>query len=359
MADIPTLPTSPIFGVDLPSNFLERRKYAVNNEHDYIPEKKKVGSNGLPIGDVDAGNKGYLAGQQDILNELIFQAEQEGDANAPSTLAVDDILGNKTRAAMDYFEKKGVYTTPVLFSAANVEQYKKNVQAMKDNRPLPHPIKSEGRKEDIKPPEPKQSSTPFLAKGLKSAAADQEKRNKGNVEWLKSQGYMPVSKKDIKLIDGDTGMFKGKKIRLVDVENSNAWFDAAESSYYREDERVGQAYRDKNGNYINSSKETLQKFVDKGDNVYIKSFGQGKYDRDLAAMYYQDPNNPYLYHSSDSTMVSQGEAVYGDRDRYPLTERQKRIRDNSEKAFRYSMNPAEWKRNYKKNKYNSSVIKLK
>lgn len=345
MADIPTLPTTPIFGVDLPSNFLERRKYAVNNEHDYIPEKKKVGSNGLPIGDVDAGNKGYLAGQQDILNELIFQAEQEGDANAPSILAVDDILGDKTRTAMDYFEKKGVYTTPVLFSAANVEQYKKNVQAMKENRPIPYPIKPEGRKEEIKPPAP----TPKAP----------EKKRKENEEWLKSQGYEKASKKDIKLIDGDTGYFKGKKIRLVDVENSNAWFDAAESSYYREDERVGQAYRDKNGNYINSSKETLQKFVDKGDNVYIKSFGQGKYGRDLAAMYYQDPNNPYLYHSSDSTMVSQGEAVYGDRDRYPLTERQKRIRDNSEKAFRYSMNPAEWKRNYKKNKYNPSVIKLK
>ena len=77
----------------------------------------------LPKGSVSGGNMGYLAGQQEILNNLIAQ---DSSADKPKMLSVDDVLGGNTRAAMDYYESKGMYMTPALYLSENVEQYKKN-----------------------------------------------------------------------------------------------------------------------------------------------------------------------------------------------------------------------------------------
>jgi hypothetical protein len=78
----------------------------------------------LPKGGVKhPGNKGYLSGQQQILNNLIAN---DTSADKPAMLVEDDILGSKTRSAMNYYQNKGLYNTPELFSEANVEQYKKN-----------------------------------------------------------------------------------------------------------------------------------------------------------------------------------------------------------------------------------------
>ena len=86
-----------------------------------------VFSNVLPKGKTNAGNKGYLSGQQAILNQLIAQ---DTSLEKPQLLVEDDILGPMTRAAMKHYEGKG-YKTPELFSEANVEQYKKNIANMK------------------------------------------------------------------------------------------------------------------------------------------------------------------------------------------------------------------------------------
>lgn len=81
----------------------------------------------LPRGaTVNPGNKGIVSGQQEILNQMIAKARAAGDATAPILLKTDDVMGAKTRAAMDWAEKQGMYKTPELLSAANVEQYKKN-----------------------------------------------------------------------------------------------------------------------------------------------------------------------------------------------------------------------------------------
>lgn len=94
----------------------------------------RVGSNGLPIGAVDAGNLGYLSGQQLILNELIRNAKAKGMSGVPEMLQVDDIIGKKTRAAMKFFENKGLYKTPELFSEANVAKYQENIRRMQNQK---------------------------------------------------------------------------------------------------------------------------------------------------------------------------------------------------------------------------------
>lgn len=86
-------------------------------------QREMNGWRNLPKGSVSGGNMGYLAGQQEILNNLIAQ---DSSADKPKMLSVDDVLGSNTRAAMNYYESKGMYMTPALYLSQNVEQYKKN-----------------------------------------------------------------------------------------------------------------------------------------------------------------------------------------------------------------------------------------
>ena len=92
-----------------------------------------TGNGSLPIGSVKhTGNRGVVSGQQQILNALIAKAKEQGVTGLPETLVVDDVMGAKTRAAMDYFQSKGMYKTPELLSAANVARYQQNWKNMSD-----------------------------------------------------------------------------------------------------------------------------------------------------------------------------------------------------------------------------------
>lgn len=71
-------------------------------------------------------NWGRLKNEQVKLNQLI---QNDTSADKPKLLDTDDVLGKLTGDAMDYYEKKGAYKRPELFSEANVEQYKKNASA--------------------------------------------------------------------------------------------------------------------------------------------------------------------------------------------------------------------------------------
>lgn len=450
----------------------------------------KIGSNGLPYSTVKAGNKGYLAAQQQILNELIQKQSATGDNTLPDALVIDDILGSKTRAAMDYFEAKGLYKTPALFSAENVEKYKANVAAMNQGKPMPFPIKKGGNQSESlsaslpsfnfskglnnmlsmgkealapmfnneitsalsdalgldglkdaiktgiipymklpekltpemkrilgvnKPPTVNNLLSPYMY-GINNKAPsnaptvdkllgtymygidDKEKTDllnplskalseftdkvgqtadiganylqrglskipkppkKSNEEYFKSQGYTKVDSKKIKVIDGDTVLYNGKVMRLSDYDGKSAYFDAAESSAKissLDNNKYGQYYNTETGRKVNTSSEELQRLINSGKSVYIKLKDDKSYGRDIGMLYYQDPDSPEFYHSSDSAMVTAGEAMYGDYDKYPLTERQKRITKKAKK-FKYADSPSQWRKSFKQNPFNPSVIK--
>jgi hypothetical protein len=92
-----------------------------------------TGSGRLPIGSVKhTGNRGVVSGQQEMLNDLIKQARLAGSTDVPDYLVVDDVMGARTRAAMDYFQKQGNYETPELLSAENVAKYQQNWKNMSE-----------------------------------------------------------------------------------------------------------------------------------------------------------------------------------------------------------------------------------
>lgn len=95
---------------------------------DYVePEKRKLNA----LGEVDIPNMpnlGRVQGQQEKLNYLIAQDKESGNTNTPEFLETDDIIGPKTLAVMNHYEKKGVYKRPYLFSDDNLALYKKQAE---------------------------------------------------------------------------------------------------------------------------------------------------------------------------------------------------------------------------------------
>lgn len=95
---------------------------------DYVePEKRKLNA----LGEVDIPNMpnlGRVQGQQEKLNYLIAQDKESGNTNTPEFLETDDIIGPKTLAVMNHYEKKGAYKRPYLFSDDNLALYKKQAE---------------------------------------------------------------------------------------------------------------------------------------------------------------------------------------------------------------------------------------
>jgi len=108
---------------------------------DYVePEKRKLNA----LGEVDIPNMpnlGRVQGQQEKLNYLIAQDKESGNTNTPEFLETDDIIGPKTLAVMNHYEKKGVYKRPYLFSDDNLALYKKQAEERMAKKQIVNSVK--------------------------------------------------------------------------------------------------------------------------------------------------------------------------------------------------------------------------
>jgi len=95
---------------------------------DYVePTPSKLNA----LGEVDIPNMpnlGRVQSQQEKINYLIAKDKESGNTNTPEFLDTDDIIGPKTLAAMNHYEKKGAYKRPYLFSDDNLALYKKQAE---------------------------------------------------------------------------------------------------------------------------------------------------------------------------------------------------------------------------------------
>ena len=190
---------------------------------------------------------------------------------------------------------------------------------------------------------------------VKEELYENKLKNKSNVADLEKQGYKKINTDDINVIDGDTYEVNGKIYRLKGIDNGDAYFDAAESSYMIGDMPYAQSYKNKTGDLsgikpelLNTSVKTAKNIITAKKEAYLKDTGEkDMYDRSVGILYYGSPKTPNWFHAYDSAMVTKGEAVYGIVNNINnLTKRQKNIQLNAN-PFLYNSYPYEARKNPK------------
>lgn len=283
-------------------------------------------------------NWGRAQKEQMMLNDLIRKDIASGKTDM-NVLAEDDIIGDLTLAAMNRYEGKG-YTRPELFKDKWLAEYKKQWEEMQSGK---------------KSQQQKQTSQQSSNKKQVFNPDVNVIPKKQNENYLTAAGFKKMNSSQIEEVgDGDGIKVNGKNYRLAGIDDAGAFFDAAESRYYKDNIKMmqyqtsfmGFDFSDATSRILgkNESTKTLKDAIG-NKNVMIKEGGTTKDGRSTAVLYYQDDLNPMLYHSADSLIVTKGQGVYGmNFNDSKMTPRQKDITSKAEK-YNYPTTPYNARKN--------------
>jgi hypothetical protein len=283
-------------------------------------------------------NWGRAQKEQMMLNNLIRKDIAAGKTDM-NVLAEDDIIGDLTLAAMNRYEGKG-YTRPELFKDKWLAEYKKQWEEMQSGK---------------KSQQQKQTSQQSSNKKQVFNPDVNVIPKKQNENYLTAAGFKKMNSSQIEEVgDGDGIKVNGKNYRLAGIDDAGAFFDAAESRYYKDNIKMmqyqtsfmGFDFSDATSRILgkNESTKTLKDAIG-NKNVMIKEGGTTKDGRSTAVLYYQDDLNPMLYHSADSLIVTKGQGVYGmNFNDSKMTPRQKEITSKAEK-YKYPTTPYNARKN--------------
>lgn len=189
---------------------------------DYVePEKRKLNA----LGEVDIPNMpnlGRVQGQQEKLNYLIAQDKESGNTNTPEFLETDDIIGPKTLAVMNHYEKKGAYKRPYLFSDDNLALYKKQAEERMVKKQIVDSVKIQESTPSTNPidimniigPQGKSYSIDYPMNLMRNAYASNQEYAK-MVDEKSNQEYSKLADERIKLYQDK----KAKEKMIYDKSN--------------------------------------------------------------------------------------------------------------------------------------------